>query len=120
MADNKNQAQLLEDYGENALSGAGGGGFSATITYDNDAEKFLIDTTWEDIANAYKSGKSFDIKYDDGSAIWSSLAGISYDNGEANHLYVSALNGGEIFRFDIYEDEGDISIEYSLIIVPEE
>lgn len=61
MADNKNQAQLLEDYGQNVLSGAGGGGgvdyFFAFFELNEDESSYTPAFTYQDVQDAYDAGK---------------------------------------------------------------
>lgn len=57
MADNKNQAQLLEDYGQNVLSGAGGGsGGSYLITLQESSGSWYMTNDNEEIVEAYNNG----------------------------------------------------------------
>ena len=121
MADNKNQAQLLEDYGSNVLAGAGGGGgFVVTVTYDDDSSAYVIDKTWEEIQSAYSSGTDFKVKYDegDGGTIWDCLVGISYYQGSITHVLAESSYGGELNDFDIYDDEGTLTINHTRIEIP--
>ena len=96
MADNKNQAQLLEDYGQNVLSGAGGGGeyFPVAIYWDEDTSLYKSDVTAQELQDAYDSGKLFLIVFDSG-AVYDIGAPVFTEGGDFDGISKYIVRGSD-------------------------